>query len=253
MNAKPRSTVLITRAADDAPSWVRALEAEGRTVITLPCLAIVPHDDEATRRALDDAIERAAWLALTSVHAVLAVTHLRAAPLPSRLLVAAVGPATARACVEAFGRVDLEADDGTGASLAAALRERFARDSDAPRTIAAPGADRAARHLEAALEPLGVEVFRIAVYRTKPAGASADKQDLDALGVGAILLASPSAVEGLVNCARVPDDALVITIGPATSASARAHGLRVAAEAERPELPAMIEALVRAERACRAE
>ena len=48
--------------------------------------------------------------------------------------------------------------------------------------------------------------------------------------------ASPSAVTGLLNAAVVPAGARVITIGPTTSAAARAAGLAVSAEAARSEL-----------------
>ncbi len=248
MTARPQPppAVLVTRAADDAAPWVDALARRGHEVLTLPCLAIEPIDDPATRTALRDGLATSAWIALTSPHGVDAVARLAGAPLPAALRVAAVGPATARACRDAFSRCDLEASDGTGASLARELAALMARDPRPPRRVLAPGADRARLSLEEALAPLAVEVLRLAVYRTVPAPAAEPKQDLAARRIGAILLASPSAVEGLFNTARVPEDALVVTIGPTTSEAARAHGLAVAAEADRPDLDAMIAALERA-------
>jgi uroporphyrinogen-III synthase len=58
-----------------------------------------------------------------------------------------------------------------------------------------------------------------------------------------ILLASPSAVLGLVHRAVLPVGAQVVTIGPATTAAARANGLAVAAQARHPDLEGLLEAI----------
>jgi uroporphyrinogen-III synthase len=58
-----------------------------------------------------------------------------------------------------------------------------------------------------------------------------------------VLLASPSAVTGLVNCAVLPKVVRVITIGATTSAAAVAAGLSVTAEARWPNLDGMLEAM----------
>ena len=83
---------------------------------------------------------------------------------------------------------------------------------------------------------------RVDVYRTTPVPPSARKREFEADGVDDVLLASPSAVTGLVNCA-VPKAARVITIGPTTSAAATAAGLHVTAEARWPNLDGMLEAM----------
>ena len=56
-----------------------------------------------------------------------------------------------------------------------------------------------------------------------------------------ILVASPSAVEGLLNQADVPEQSAIVTIGPVTSEAVRAAGLTVAAEAARPSLDGLLE------------
>ena len=52
------------------------------------------------------------------------------------------------------------------------------------------------------IEPLGVEVQRIAVYRTVPAPPQEPREKLDELGVNTIFLASPSALKGLMRTSR---------------------------------------------------
>jgi len=109
--------------------------------------------------------------------------------------------------------------------------------------VVAVGAESPRLDLEKALEPLGVQIVRVAVYRTIPAPVQEPREDLGALGVDTIFLASPSAVTGLLARARVPGDAHIITIGPSTSEAARDAGLDVAGEAAGRGLEAMIEAM----------
>lgn len=241
-------TVLVTRPAEDAAAWCAEIERRGGRPVVLPCLVTEPVRDRATRAAFAAALDGAAWLALTSRRAVDAVAELLAgAALPDGVRVAAVGPATAAAARTALGRADLVAREGHGASLArdlaASLVAPAANGPDAPRRVVVPAADRAGRQLEEVLEPLGIEVVRLTVYRTLPAPEADEKQDLAALGVDAVLLASPSAAEGLVHQAVVPETTQVISIGPSTTEAARRFGLRVAAEAVRPGLEGLLEAV----------
>jgi len=239
-------TVLVTRAAEDAAPWAERLAALGATPVVFPCLVCETLDDAPTRAALAAALDGAAWLALTSRRGVEAVAALMPGGVPPSVAVAAVGPATATAARALLGRCELVAPEGTGASLAEALRrELAAHPSPAapPPKIAIAAADRAERHLERVLEPEGVRVARVAVYRTVPAPPETPRVALDALGIDTILLASPSAVAGLVHRAVVPDGAVIVTIGPSTTEAARAHGLAVRSEARRPGLEGILEVI----------
>ena len=61
------------------------------------------------------------------------------------------------------------------------------------------------------------------------------------LGADNIVLASPSAVAGFVHQVDVDTPAAIYTIGPSTTAAARAHGLAVTAEAREPSLEGVVE------------
>jgi len=165
--------------------------------------------------------------------------------IPESVAIAAVGPATADAARALLGRCQLVAPKGTGVSLAETLRDALAnRPPGAMRPkVAVAAADRAEQHLERLLIPAGFEVARVDVYRTVPAPPETPRVALAALGVDTILLASPSAVAGLVHRAVVPDGAVIVTIGPATTEAARAHGLAVLAEAHRPGLDGILEVI----------
>jgi uroporphyrinogen-III synthase len=254
-------TILVTRAAADAEAWAERLRARGARAVVLPCIHSETLPDGGTAAALRTALDGAGWLALTSARGVYAVAELVGLPAVAAVAVAAVGEATAAAARAALGRVDLVAPGGTGASLAAELarRIRAARhngpslqpaqaarslqaEPSAPRVVAA-GAEGARRDLEEALAPFGITVQRFAVYRVVPASPREPREELAARGIDTILLASPSAVTGLLARAVVPAGARIITIGTTTSAAVRAAGLPVHGEAAGRSLEAMIEAI----------
>jgi uroporphyrinogen-III synthase len=245
--------ILVTRAADDADHWAARLAAVGALPVTLPCLICEPITDDATVRRLRDAINEADWLLLTSARGAHAVARLlRGGPagrtptrVPTQLRIAAVGPATARAATRRLGRVDLVAGENTAKGLADELAATI-RDAPPTRPVrvviaaAAGGRDDAAAVLGAA----GVAVLQVAVYRTVPAPAVRNKRDLAADGVEIVLLASPSAVTGLLRLVVLPTSARIITIGPTTSTAATAAGLVVAGEAKRPTFEGILEAIL---------
>jgi len=254
-------TVLITRSAEDCEAWAADLSRRGARPLVFPCIGCEPIRDAGTARSLAEGLRGADWLALTSARGAEAVAALAAELLPLRLQIAVVGDKTAAAARELLGRVDLVAAGGTARSLAGDLAARWRQSGGAaPLRLLVAGAEHGRRDIEEALAPIDAEVagasshssafadnlghvIRIAVYRTVPAPAQEPREDLAALGVDTIFLASPSAVAGLLARARVPADAAVITIGPTTSEAARAGGLRVAGEAAGRGLQAMIEAI----------
>ena len=196
----------------------------------------------------------------------------------ANVLIATVGPATASAAASLPGRVELVAPAGTAKSLARELAARIATPSVATPPIATPSvatpsvatpsiatppiatpresgaqiarpkcliavAENAGPVLEDTLKQAGGECVRINVYRTVPAAPPPRKQALSELGADKILLASPSAVSGLVNRLEFDAAAEILTIGPATSQAVRAVGLTVTAEAPRPSLEGLMEAM----------
>lgn len=235
--------ILVTRARDDAEQWAATLSRLGARPVVLPCIVTEPIADEATAQALRGALADASWLVVTSARGVEAVARLMAGPLPAHVSVAAVGPATARASSELLGRVDLVASAATSGTLGSELAA-LVREAPAPgRSVLVAGAVGGREDAERELAAAGIPARRVDVYRTSPVPPLAARRQLAAEGIDDVLLASPSAVQGLVNCAVLPEQARVITIGPTTSAAAAAAGLHVAAEARRPNLEGMLEAM----------
>lgn len=233
--------VLVTRAAEDAEVWAARLASLGAQPVVLACLVSVPIDDTATGPALSAALADAAWLLVSSRHGVAVVAQLIGGVLPPRVLIAAVGSATAAAARRLLGRVDLIADENTSRGLGDASRRQL-RGSVVGARIVVAGAAGGRTEAASVLTAAGATVVTIPVYRTIPVSPRT-KRDLGADGVDDILLASPSAVRGLINGAVLPPSARIVTIGPTTTAAAVAAGLTVDVESPRPDFEGMLEAI----------
>jgi len=218
--AKPRlagARVLITRSEDDCAEWAAELERRGARAVLLPCIRSEPIDTPELRAALRLAIADADWLVLTSRRGVEACTRLLGpSALAARTRVATVGAATADAARERLGRADL-VGGGNAAALGAAL--------------------------ERSLTATGARCARFDVYRTIPAPPAASKRALSSLGAERVVLASPSAASGFVHQVDLDTPVAIYTIGPSTTAAARALGLSVTAEAREPSLEGILEAM----------
>lgn len=245
--------ILVTRAAADAGRWASRLAAAGAHPVTLPCLVCETMTDSDTARQLRSAVDAADWLILASARGVRAVAQLldatatvRGGPrLSRRVQIACVGPATARAAMEHLSRVDLLAQEPTAMGLAREL-VAVARSvgTAGPVHVVIAGAAGGRADVAATLRAGGIQVTQVAVYRTIPAPAAVTKRDLSIDGVEIVLLASPSAVTGLLHLATLPPSVRIITIGPTTSRAAVAAGLVVAGEAREPTFEGILEAIV---------
>jgi uroporphyrinogen III methyltransferase / synthase len=254
--------VLITRSEDDCAEWAVELERRGARPVLLPCITSEPIDTPELRAALKRAITDADWLVLTSRRGVEACarllvpreTHRHDPPtlqeqgiargatvtLPVRTCIATVGAATANEARERFGRADL-IGGGNAAALGAALIADV-RFTPGARVVLAL-AENAGDALERALTAAGASCARFDVYRTIPAPPAPSKRALSSLGAERVVLASPSAANGFVHQVDLDVPVAIYTIGPSTTAAARALGLAVTAEAREPSLEGILEAM----------
>lgn len=232
-------TVVVTRAREQASELRSRLEAMGAAVIELPAITIVPVDF-----VLPD-LATFSWVVFTSVNGVEAFFErgLQPGGQDARALapvkIAAIGTGTAQALAQRGVRPDLvparfvaealldEFPPGTGRVLLA--RAEVARDV-----------------LPEGLAQKGYDVEVLTVYRT--ATAEPDPAALAHLraGVDAITFTSSSTVTNFCDAAgQLPDpQPVVVSIGPVTSATARARGLRVDAEADPHTIEGLLTALV---------
>lgn len=236
--------VLVTRAREDADRWANRLSQLGAVPVVFPCLKFEVINDPSLGRALRHALREARWLALTSARGADAASALLDGRLPDHVRVAAVGPTTARAVIRGLGRIDLVAKSASSAGLGGELAAIVQGDTaTGPKGVVVTGAIGGREEAEIVLRAAGVAVTRLDLYRTIPVPPATPKRDLGADGIQDVLLASPSAVVGLMNAALLPVGARVITIGPTTTAAARAAGVTVDAEARQPSLEGMLEVM----------
>jgi uroporphyrinogen-III synthase len=215
----------------------------GADVVALPVVAIEPAPDGGA--GLDAAAGRLsagdyAWVIVTSANAVDRLQRaLAGRRVPDAVRWAAVGPSTGRA-IEAAGLPchlvpSVATADGLATELVAAAT---------PGRVLYPRAERVRGDLATRLSDAGWIVDDVVAYRTTGADPGPSAREA-AGGADAVLFTSGSAVDhavALLGAEGVPP--LVVTIGPSTSAAARAAGLRVAAEADPHSADGLIDALV---------
>lgn len=227
--------VLLARSREDNDRFGARLLELGAEPVAVECLrsAVL----EASRAPLLQALEGARTLAFTSRRAVQALAEL-GVELPAQLTLAAVGPGTERCARATFGRCELVAPEGSGASLGAALVNAGA----GPVVVA--GARAGLREVEAALEQAGIEARRVEVYGDVLPAHAGPPLELGALD--AVLLSSPAALAQLRTRARWTRGTPLVTIGPTTAAAARAAELGPVFEAGARDFEALADALGRA-------
>ena len=246
-------SVLVTRAREDCAAWTERLRSAGARAVALACIECQPITDPSVGARLAEALAGADWLVVTSRRGAEAAARLLAeagsAPAEGGVAVpvAAVGPSTAAAARRWLGRADLVSEGNGAAPLARKLARRLVRDRErgrvAPPRVLLALAENAGPVMEDVLGAAGARCVRIAVYRTIPVPAGASRRPVSQLGVNTVLLASPSAVTGLLHQVELDTPVEVFTIGPSTSSRARTAGLTVAAEAHVPSLEGLMEAM----------
>jgi len=192
--------VVVTRAAEQSESLVKALKALSAKPVVLPMVEFAPPDDVA---ALDQAIRELQshdWVFLTSQNAIRALRErcellkmdLREACGDVR--VAVVGPGTAAAAEGEGLRVSYVATKHQGNALA----EELAGQVRGKRVLL-PRSDRANPELVEKLKQSGAEIAEVCVYKTiRPERAHAETAAAIAKGrTDAVLFFSPSAVHHL--------------------------------------------------------
>lgn len=244
MTPKPLAglSVVVTRPREQAPALNDLLEAAGATTVEVPVIEIVDPVDGGTR--LDSALSGLGpgdWLVVTSPNG--AARAARAAAeigLAAGVRVAAIGPGT-RARAEAD---DLAVTLVPSRSIAEGLLEVFPEPPAGGGQVVLARAEVARQVLPDGLRLMGWSVTDVAAYRTIPVAVGPEAAE--ACGAADVVaFASSSAVAHLVDAVGVSGlPPAIASIGPATSATVSAHGLKVDVEAELHTLAGLVEAVV---------
>ena len=236
-------SVVVTRAREQASGLRARLESLGAEVIELPAIEIEPVEFVLPELA------SVRWLVVTSANGVDAFFDRGLAPdgLDARALggvkVAAIGPGTAGALAARGIAADLVPEKFVAESLVDAFPDPALGSST---RVVIARAETARDVLPDGLRARGYDVDVLSVYRTVQATPDdATSARVRAGDVDAITFTSSSTVTNLCDVlGAVPEpQPLVVSIGPVTSETARARGLRVDIEADPHTIDGVIAAL----------
>ena len=210
--------VLVTRPMEDAAPLARALEAGGFTVLVEPLLRI--------RNLAGGAADLSGLqaLAFTSANGVRALAHFAPEAKDKGLAVFAVGPATAEAA-RAAGFANVRSADGDVARLARLIIEACPPGAGAVLHVA--GSARAG-DLMGALQGAGLDARRAVLYEAVAAQALSFslRREIEAKGIGAVLIFSPRTAALFVNLmtdaklAPLAREMCLVALSPAVAAAA---------------------------------
>ena len=241
--------IVVTRARTRASSLSARLRELGAEVIEMPAIRIEPLDPAPLHRVLDG-VRDYDWLVFTSQNAVELVWRaMRTRGLDARSFGHARLGAIGRATAEALLERGLAADVVPERFVAEALLEALAgRDDVSGRRVLLPRAAEARDVLPDGLRALGAHVDVVPIYRTvlDGDGAARVRDRLRSGEIDLVTLSSSSTAQFFVEAvgavaARV---APVASIGPITSTTARALGLRVIVEAPESTIASLVDAIV---------
>jgi uroporphyrinogen III methyltransferase / synthase len=240
LGARPLAnrTVAVTRARAQSSGVARRLRELGAVVVEAPAIRIAPLDGPAPELSVYDLV------CLTSPNGVsLLFERLRAAGRDARALagatVAAIGPGTARALAQCGVIADIVPEQFVAEGLVEALA-----DTPVSRALVARAA--VARDvLPDALRARGAQVDVLELYETVAEPLSALQRDAVAVA-DYVTFTSSSTVEFFFAQAgdAVAPQARLVSIGPVTSDTLRAHGHEPDVVAERHDIDGLIDALV---------
>jgi uroporphyrinogen III methyltransferase/synthase len=238
--------VVVTRARAQASGLAATLRDLGAEVVELPAIRIEPRlESEEVHRAVKS-IRDYALICLTSPNGVrLLFEALAEAGLDARALagatVAAIGPGTRRA----LAGLGIAADVVPERFVAEALVEALAKVEVEGKRVLVARATEARDVLPDALRERGAEVDVVALYETVREEPSAEATEA-AQGADYVTFTSSSTVTNLIAALgdRFPTGARIVSIGPVTSETARAAGLRVDVEAEQHDVDGLLAALL---------
>jgi uroporphyrinogen-III synthase len=244
--------IVITRALEQAIELGEALIALGAQVLLLPLVEFSPVQDSET---LDAALARHAefdailFLSANAVRYVFERCRNLGVAFDARhrpRIVAAIGPATARALAVEEVQADYVARESTAAALAKELKDALVGTR-----VLLPRSDRGSEAAPLALVEIGAMVTEVVAYRTGMPGSIDAMVAARVSGgeIDAIVFSSPSAVKNFVavfgdrEAAQIAQRASFAAIGPTTAQALRHANLPVAIEAPESSTDALVAAI----------
>ncbi len=225
-NKKRSLKLLATRPQEKCSELADHLKNRSVEVIPYPVLRITEAYDEDKLKRVADRLDSYEYLIFSSANGVKIFANILedngySADSLTGIKKASVGEKTALAIKETFGDENIVVSDiATGEGLGQFLADR--------KTAKAlfPCAHEAGDEMEKILRAAGWEIDRFEIYETHPEDAQ-NLPDIDPQELDSILFTSALSVEYTLRNMKLPDDVVVLSIGPKTSARIEALGHRV--------------------------
>lgn len=235
--------VLVPRGGTWGDSVAATVRGYGGVPVVAPLINFASTDDPTTlANALYELQDgQFAWIVVTSATTVDVLKSQRV-EVPDATRIAAVGETTAAALQLAGYRVDFVP---TSDNSARGLVKEWP-DSGIRGRVLIPQSDLAEPTLVAGLQKLGFAVEFVTAYRTVGVPVTPEVAHDVATGrIRALLVTSGSVARQVASqLAPLPDETVVVCIGPRTAFDTRAAGLPVHVIAEDRSADSLIEALV---------
>ena len=237
-------TVVVTRAREQASGLAERLSAElGAEVVAAPVITTVPlppEEVDAGLRPIGD-YDLVCVTSQTAIDPLFAALRRQGADARALPRVAVIGRATR----EALSERGIDADVVPERQVAEGLAEALAGEQVEGRRVLVARAAEGRDVVPDTLRERGAEVDVVALYRTVPLPPS--RAGIEAAArADYVTFTSSSTVRYFVEAIgdEFPRAARVVSIGPATSATARELGLEVHVEAERHDVDGLVDALL---------
>jgi uroporphyrinogen III methyltransferase/synthase len=264
--------VLVPRPIGQARATAAAIRERAAEPVVMPTIRVEPAPDPDRLAAAVAAMSHYDWVLFTSANGVNSCAgQLQAQGLDARAFGAAkvgcIGPKTAQALTTLGIRADLVAAEyvaeglvrdllssGVGSGARVLLLRALEAREELPRALRAVGVslDVVPAYQTLPLDAAGQERLRALFAAPEPVGVpatAAGGPDADPL-LDVALFTSSSTVHAFADAlgpdaARLTGGVVLASIGPVTSATLRARGLRVDVEASEYTVPGLLDALER--------
>ena len=238
--------LVVTRAAAQAEDLARPLRDLGAEVSILPTIGIAPPIDTEPLQRAAASLDSFDLLIFTSANAVRMFAPLVAIDQAKKLRVAAIGPATRSAALDA----GLDVKITPGSYVAESLVQALGEEELSGLRVLIPSAAVTRDVVAGGLRLRGAEVMVVEAYRNvfPPEAAAEARRVFREPLPDWVLFASPSAFYNLTPLvdADILRRVRIGSIGPATSAAIQKKGHRVAAEANPHTVKGLVESVVEA-------
>ncbi len=243
--------ILVTRSRTQSSQLKSRLCELGAEVIELPLIEITELPDYSELDTKLESITKYDWIFFTSKNSVESVfSRINAYDRDCRYLaptqIMAIGDATKDRLADFGIKADFVPEKSASEEVVKELKSFEWKD----KSILIPASNIARTVIQEGLISLGATVTQVTAYNNKmPDNISKEAIRILNHGVDVITFASSSTVDNLVDILgddkKLIDFSFNLSIGPTTSKTAEARGIKISLQAEQPSIDGMVDSLLK--------